>query len=205
MQLLTFTLASVISSAPQGPSSLLVDPDPLAKLSRWAGGARVDEAARSRDRERWLKQLAAEESSFAALLVDLAERQQPVVLTTVADRRHRAVIQAVAPDFCALRTDQGQYLLVTNGAISSVRPEARTAALSGDRAVGLELTLGDVLGRLVADRTWVLVTVFGSNETVRGELTSVGLDVATLRLDGAPRSFAYLRLPAIAEVVVEAR
>ena len=190
-----------------GPPSadLLGDSDPLAELARWSAAARVDDAARSRARERWLRQVAAEEASFAGVLVDLAEQGRPVIVTTTNGRRHRGVLRGVAPDFCALRADSGHDVLLSHHGVTGVRPDPRADELAGARTLGLDLTLAEALARLSADRPRVLIVSEGASDTVRGDLHSVGTDVVAIRLDGSPRTTAYLRLASVVEVVVEAR
>ncbi len=172
----------------------------LASLTRWAAEARVDEAARQRERERWLRQQAAEESTMAGVLVDLAERDRPVLVTTAAGRSHRGVLTAVAIDFCALRTTQGIDVLVSVDGVSSVRTQPGDSPTTGDRALTLDLLLHEAMAALAADRPRVLVLARGDRQGIAGELRSVGRDVATVRLDGHPPALAYVPLTSVVEV-----
>ena len=47
--------------------------DLVHDLARWAAESRERDAAASRSRKRWLDQQAAEEATFAALLLSLGE------------------------------------------------------------------------------------------------------------------------------------
>ena len=55
-------------------------PDVMASLMRWAAEGQVDEAARARSRERWLRQQAEEATTFASVLADLADRDRAVLV-----------------------------------------------------------------------------------------------------------------------------
>jgi hypothetical protein len=173
--------------------------DLTGDLSRWLAEARVDEAAASRARQRWLRQQAGEEATLAGVLLDLAERGAPVLVEVAGGRRHRATVEAVAEDFCALRTDQGE-VLVTYAGIAAVAPLDTDDLPAGDRPRALDMTFAEALLVLAAERPRVLVV--GRDGTSRsGELRSVGRDVAVLRREGDPRHL-YLPLGSIAEVRV---
>src|SRR5207249_2288632 len=58
--------------------------DLLARLGRWREDQDAAEAARSRTRERWLRQQAAEAARLSAVALDLAERGTPVTVSTTA-------------------------------------------------------------------------------------------------------------------------
>lgn len=174
-------------------------PDLLASLSRWAAEARVDEAARARARERWLRQQAAEETSFAGVLADLAERDRPVLVHCSTGRRHRGLLRAIGIDFITLRTDQGTDVFVRLRAISGVRTQPReTPAMSG-RAMHLHLPLVEAIAEIAIERPRVLV-VTDSADLFAGELAAVGQDVVSLRIDGDRNATVYIPLDAILEI-----
>ena len=175
-------------------------PDLAARLERWVADARSADAAAARGRERWLRLQADESATFVGVLIDLAERQTPVVIYGRAGRRHRGSIAAVASDFCALRTSGGRDVLLAYAGIGSVRPDSRSAGPIGDRAVEAEIGLAEMLSVLAADRPRVLIVTAADDEGIAGELRSVGRDVVTVRLDGEPRAAAYVAISAIAEV-----
>lgn len=176
----------------------------LADVARWTADARSEEAARSRARERWLRQQAEEDARFAGLALDLAERATALAVRTTSGRTLHGRFSAVARDFCVLHADGGTAVLLTFAAVAAVRPEpgARAGAAAGDRAAPLSLTLADLLAALAAERPRVRVVVEGGGEAVSGELWSVGADVATIRLEGDDRPVVYVRLEAVREVTL---
>jgi hypothetical protein len=122
----------------------------LDELDRWLAESRVDAAVTSRRKERWLAQQAGEEASVAGVLRDLGERGTTVVVSTVAERRHRGRVRAVGDDFAILDTEQGE-VVVRFAAVSAVRVPG-DGAVTGDRADRLTVTLADVLPTMAADR-----------------------------------------------------
>ena len=176
----------------------------LDDLERWAAGARAQEAAEARVRQRWLRQAAEEEASFAGLLVDLAEDGRPVSVTTTAGHRHHGPIVAVGADFVAVGGAEARLTLVSVPAVAEVRPAAgsrRPPAASGGPRAGagsLGVTLVEVLAQAVAGRPRVAV-VLGA-VTVVGELRAVGTDVLTVRTDGEPAGISYVTLASVSEV-----
>ena len=183
-------------------SGVLGGTDPLGRsLERWAAEAMVDEAARTRERARWLRIQAEEEASFVGTLLDLAERGRPVVLG-VGDSRVRGVIAGLGADFLAVRTDRNQQVLVRTDAVDSVRAEPGGVDVTGDRSTRFEVALAAVLGPIAADRPEVLVRTRGG-ESVRGRLRSAGTDVFRLRVDGDPPTPTWIPLAAVTMLVLE--
>lgn len=170
------------------------------RLDRWVADARVDLAAEQRTRERWLQDVAAQEATTLGVLLDLAERQTSVALSTVGGRRHRGAVGSVGADFVALRVASGPDVLVALRAVASVRTMPAEDPVPGDRAVVVHLALAEVLSELAADRERVVVQA--GAEQLAGELRSVGADVVVLRIDGTPPSSAYLPLDGITEVAL---
>lgn len=176
--------------------------DALARsLERWAADALVDEAARQRARQRWLRVQAEEEASILGAIVDLAERGRPVVLD-VADHRIRGRIVGVGADFLALRSERDQDVLVRTAAVEVLRAEPGGRAVIGDRTVLVEVALDAVVGPLAADRPDVAVRT-RSGQVVRGELRSAGIDVMRLQTDGDPPAPVWIPLAAVDVVVLE--
>lgn len=173
-----------------------------SRLDRWVADARVDEAARERARERWLRSVAEQEATVAGVLVDLTERCAGVALSTTAGQRHRGSIGALGADFVALRPASGPEVLITMGSISVVRTLPAEDPAAGDRTVSTDLTLADVLTELAAERERVLLVTRAGSDSVVGELRSVGHDVVVIRSDSEPASTAYVPLGAIAEVTL---
>ncbi len=171
-----------------------------AALGRLTDETRADEAARVRSREHWLRRQADEDASLTGVLVDLAERGDRVVLSTVARRRHRGWLLAVGDDFCLVRAETGTEVLVSHRGLATVRAEPGGRSPRGDRAVVTASTLVDQLVALGADRPRVLVAPLVADDAVVGTLVSVGHDVLAVRLDGAERSVVYVPLDSLAEV-----
>jgi len=168
--------------------------DPLAALAGWVAAGRVDEAARARARQRWLERQADEEATLGGILLDLAERSRPVLVSTSAGRRLRGPLRMVGTDFAIVREPQLGDVLVPFRVLTSVRPTPGDPGASGDRPFTVELTLAASLLELAADRPEVLV-IAGPDEH-RGELRSAGIDVIGIVLDGA-RSTVHVNVATI--------
>ncbi len=173
-----------------------------ARLDRWVAEARVDEAALRRSRERWLREVAEQEATLAGVLADLAERRTPLTVHTRGGRRHHGTIRVIGVDFVALGLPSGADVLLANAAIGVVRTAPAVEPTVGDRIVATELRLADVLAELAADRERVLVVTDAGNDTVAGQLRSVGHDIAVVRTDGERPATAYVSLAAIGEVTI---
>ena len=169
------------------------------RLERWLAAARADDAAAARSRERWLRQVAEESSSFAGVMLDLAERGAPVLVHTGGGRRHRGVLVAVGADFAALHTAQGNDVLIAFSGTASVRPDGAAPGPVGDRRPTFALDFAEAVAALAADRPRVLLVTNPDGDGIAGELRSAGRDVATLRLDGGVGT-AYVPIAAIAEL-----
>jgi hypothetical protein len=182
-----------------------VPSDPFeAELVRWLAQARADEAVVSRSRERALRQLAAEEATFATLAVDLGEAEVPVVARTTAGRSHLGAIVAVGVDFVVVRPGPGRAVFLPLAAVTSLRvaPGIRAPAPAGHRPPPLDATLVDVLTGLAGDRPRVQVVMGGEPDAWVGELRQVGVDVVSVRLTGEPPVTAWGHLRAVTEVTL---
>ena len=175
--------------------------DLTSALQRFAAEAQVGEAAASRARQRWLQQQAVEETTFAGVLTDLAERGRPVLAHTTAGRRHRGLIRAVGTDFVSISTDTGADVLVATHALTSVRSQPRDTAAHSGRAVSLAMTLADAVAALSEERPRVAIATT-DEATLNGELRAVGQDVVTLRVDGDTRANVYVPLGAVTDISV---
>ncbi len=161
----------------------------------------MGEAAASRARQRWLEQQAIEETTFAGVLADLADRGRAVLVHTTAGRRHRGLLRALGSDFMSISTDVGSDVLVALDAVTSVRSQPRDGAAHSGRAVSLELTFAAAVAALAEDRPRLAVATT-DEATVNGELRAVGQDVLTLRVDGDTRANVYIPLGAVTDVSV---
>jgi hypothetical protein len=168
----------------------------LADLAAWQAGQRTEDAARARSRERSLRLQAEEDATLAGLLLDAAERAEPVVVMTQGGRTHRGLVVNVGADFVAVRgVSGGRLAFVALAAVGAVRAGGPTA--TGARPPGAT-RLVDVLARLVDDHPRVQIVTAG--EVLNGDLVAVGHDVATLRLDNAEPPLAYVALASVSEV-----
>ena len=170
-------------------------------IDRWLAEARAADAVDSRVRERWLRTQAVESSTWAGVLVTLAEAVTPVVVTTSAGRRHTGVVTMVGDDFIGLGGAKERPTLVSMAAIASVEPSgsSRRSPVDGDRHQSpfVPVTLRDMLERAAADRPRLMLTAGGTRVT--GQLMGVGADVATVRTDGDPARLAYVSLASVSE------
>jgi hypothetical protein len=177
--------------------------DLVGRLERWAADARVDEAARSRSRERWLRVQAEEEGTLAGVLADLRDAGAPVTVHTRAGGRHRGVVRAVGVDFVALDADArpGGEVIVALEAVTSLRGGPGAARVVGDRRVEPTLRLLDVVVELAAERERVRLVAIGG-EAMAGVVRSVGRDLVIVERTGGEPALAYVPLGALAEIVV---
>ena len=161
---------------------------------------RAAEVRAARARERALRRMAEEGARLAGTLVDLAERESPVSVATVAGRHHHGVVVAVGGDYCVLRTDGGVEIHLCLDALTTVRPAPgeRHVVASGERRSATDHLLLEVLGRVAGERRPVsLVTRTG--EVVAGELRAVGTDVVSLSLHGSAGDTCYVAATALSE------
>jgi len=170
-------------------------------LGAWVASLVADDAARTRARTTWLRRQAAEEGSFAGVLVDLAERGVAVVAHLHNGRRHHGVIVLVGADFAALRVAGDRDVLVANRGLASVRTLPGDGVTIGDRAVRTDLTFAEALGALADERIRVQVIGHDRDDAVAGELRSVGSDVITIRRDGGGGT-AYVSASSVLELSV---
>lgn len=170
-------------------------------LARWTADARVDDAARARARQHWLRVQSEEESSVAGVLLDLAERGRPVVID-VGEHRLRTQIVGLGADFVAGRSDQGQDVLVRLAAIDAFRTEPGGGATTGDRAPALEVHFASVLAPVAAEHPEVLVRT-RSGGSMRGQLRSASAELLHIRAAGTPPTPAWVPLDAVALIVLE--
>lgn len=183
------------------PPRLAGGGDLIGRLERWAADARVDEAARARSRERWLRVQADEEGTLAGVLADLRDAGAPLTVHTRAGGSHRGVVRAVGADFVALTTRPTGEVFVALEAVASVRGGPGAPPVVGDRRVEATLRLLDVLVDLAAERERVRLVAAGG-ESVAGVLRSVGRDLLVVQGAGGERAIAYVPLGAVAEVTV---
>jgi len=177
---------------------------PRDRLDALLSEAAAAEAARDRTRERMLRQAAEEEATFTGALVALAEARTPVAVQVRAGRLHRGVVSAVAREFVVVIDDRERPVIVTLPAITSVRvsgPAARTDVGAAE-APPVAASLRAILATLAPERPMVQVGIAGEEGLVLATLRSVGVDVVTLRPDGAESGRVVVPLAAVTEVVL---
>ena len=84
---------------------------PRGRAGRVVGDAMADEAADARAREAFLRRSAAEEGSFAGVLLDLAERGVPVLVAGAGGRRQRGVLGRRRRRLRRVRTPEARAVL----------------------------------------------------------------------------------------------
>jgi hypothetical protein len=171
-----------------------------AALAAFVGEAMAEEAAGARSREAFMRRTAAEDGSFAGVLVDLAERGTPVLVNGAAGRRQRGTLAAVGADFVVLRAAAGEEVLLAHRGISSVTPEPGATDVAGHRPVTVRVGLAEALAVLAEERPRVLLVTVGADGGLAGELRAAGRDVLSIRLEGPDRRTAYVPLANLAEV-----
>lgn len=192
----------VVESNPRPPSQPvdLTPGDPLGALHQWIAEGQVDEAARARARQRWLEKAAAEEATLGGVLIDLAERQRPVTVSTLDGHRVSGPVVAVGADFGVVREPRLGDAIVPVRRIAMVRPAPGENLPIGDRVASFVLTFGDALMELAAERPEVIIGIAG--ESHRGDLRTVSTDVVSLALGGDRRDTVHLALGAIDHMIV---
>lgn len=176
--------------------------DPFAVLSRWVADERVDRAAADRARQRWLERQAGEESTLAGILLDLAERQGPVLIGTAATTLRGPVI-ALAADFVVIHAPPSGDSLVPLRSIATVTTGPDTPAPVGDRPVPVDATMAALLLELAAEQPTVSVTTTPAN--LRGTLVGGGRDVITVRTGDSPARLVHVASRSIDHLTIVAR
>lgn len=174
-----------------------------ARLERWAADARVDEAARARSRERWLRRQAEDETALAGVAADLRDATTPVTVGTLSGRRHAGTLRVVGEDFLVVgpASGRGPEVVVALAAVESVRTPPGVPAVVGDRPAEVAIRLVDVVTGLAEEREPVQV-VAASGDVVGGVVAAVGTDVLTVRSTTRPAGVTYVPMAAVAELVV---
>jgi hypothetical protein len=173
----------------------------LAELESWVATSSADAAVDGRRRSRGLAAQAAEEATLAGLLLDLAERGALVVITTTGGRQHRGAVVLVGQELVVVDTEPAGVALVRLDAVAGVRTAPGSVPVVGDRPPHLRVGWVEALAVLAVERPRVRAALAGGASWV-GELRAVGVDVATIRLDG-DAALTYLAVHAIEDVVLD--
>ena len=178
-------------------------------LRRFAAEVDAEEAVRRLGQEAWHRLRTEEAAHFDGLLLDLAERAEPVSLTLVNDRRIGGRIEALGVDLVAMRLDDGGLSLVDRTTVTAVHLPPGAPDLVGDRPTdgpddgavgrsGPRLDLHSALERLLVDRPVVRVWTRSSTVDLVGVLERVGIDLLVVaEPDGA---MTHVPLAAVVEV-----
>jgi len=164
-----------------------------AELRELTDRQRAEDAAAARRQEAWFRRQATESGTFHGVLLDLAERQVLVAVTTLDRSLIRGVIRTLGSDFVSVRIPGVGASLVAISAITSVRAEPGAPTSSGDRTIEVGASLGAVLAEMATDHPAVSVHTT-AGDRVEGELRAAGQDLVTLRV-GA--SVTYLPMATI--------
>jgi hypothetical protein len=175
-----------------------------ADLAELVADARADDAARTRVRERNLRAAAVTDATLVGIVLDLAERADPVTIRTTSGRTLSGRITLVARDAIALEAGPSGTTFVRFAAIASVRrlDGGRAPEPSGDRTPPRAVTLAALLADLAPLHPRVALAVTGEPAVVSGELRAAGVDVVTIRLAGDPAVTAYFATAQLSEVTV---
>jgi hypothetical protein len=172
----------------------------LASLDRWAALDRAGRAASARARGRALVEQSAGQATWTGLLVDLAERGEPVVLSAGGSSLSGRVL-GVGRDMVVLERPGGgrgleRPVLVALGAIEWVRPDPAgrpPVRPGGSRRGAIEVGLGTVLDGLAGEQAPVCVRSAGG-ETV-GTVSACGSDFFTVKTPGG--QVTYVRMAGV--------
>ena len=173
-------------------------------VDAWVAGAKAQEAAAARVRQRWLRQQAVEDADFVSLLVELRERATPTTLTTSGGRTHRGRIAVVGRDCVVLITTRGRTVVIAASAVLAARPDEDGAvSLTVDTRPPSTESMAELVRKAAVDRPQVIVHAAGTPEPLVGELHACGRDIVTLLLAGEQPGPVYLRLPSVSEMSFE--
>ncbi|MGI8574499.1 MAG: hypothetical protein ACR2MA_03975 [Egibacteraceae bacterium] len=169
--------------------------DADAQLRRLLDEEATAQAARARERSRWLRQQASEERTFAGLLAACREVGARVQIHTVAGIRHDGVLQAVGPDWCQLDGSWRTYVALSG----IVALHAPVVAAADNESPSQAPRLSELLTELAPERPQVRLQLVDA--TVDGTLVAGGLDVLSVQPPGgAPAT--YVPLAAVVAISV---
>lgn len=124
-------------------------------------------------------------------------------MSTAGGTRLSGAVRALGADFCALQLARSRQALIPVSSVATIRSPPGHRTVVGDRQRTYTLTLLAALTELAADRPRVVVRV-GSDE-VRGQLRSVGRDVATVWCEGDPGGSVQVAIRSIDHLLIVER
>jgi hypothetical protein len=165
----------------------------LSSVGRSPDDELAEASARSRSRRRWLRQQAAESSTMAAVLLTLAERDDPVTIRC-GPWTHAGRLRRVTAGLCVVDLAQGIALIPTASITAVEAPDA----VADDRVPAGGVDLAAILAVVVPEHPAVRLQLRDGTE-VAGTLVDLGKDVAVMRLTS---SVATVRLSAVASCIL---
>ncbi len=179
--------------------------DEMARVDDWADQLRVDAAAQVRRREQWLRRQAAEDATVAGVLVDHAEQDSTLAITTRSGNRHVGQLRGAGSALVIIEVVGARVAIELDGIDTfQALPNSnrRLLAPMGHRSGAEPTTMSEVLSQVVDDRPDVTL-VTRSGEQVAGELVAVGRDVLMVR--PADRgALIYLPVASVSEALLPA-
>jgi len=195
--------SSVVDGDSHDEPHRLTTDDPLAGLSKWVAEGQVDAAAAERARQRWLERQASESATLSGVLLDLAERGNPVAIRSLGQANIRGHVVALGADFVVVREERLGDVFVPLRSLALVRSAPDAQPVVGARHVTIMVVLAEALVDMAAERALVRISTAG--EEVRGELRGAGLDVVAVATDAARASLVHIATDAIDHVVLLSR
>jgi hypothetical protein len=178
-------------AVPDGEGVAVPVDDVAVQATRWLADARIEEAARARSRQRWLRQQAEEGATFAGVLLTLAEAAAVVTVVLADGFAVEGTVVAVAGDYLTLTEPDRSTTYVALAAIAAVQPnDEGPRAASDARRVRSDHRLWQVVADAAGDRPLVTVRTVGASVT--GVLTGVGADVLSVAGERPSTPVAYL-------------
>lgn len=174
-----------------------------ADVGRWIAGLgdiAADEAARSRSRERSLRQQADEDITLVDVLAAMAERAGTASMTTDGGRTVTGVVLGVGADFVALTTSRGRVTLVALDHLATVGTREPTRPSGDRRSAETGPRLAWALASLIGED----VAVWAGAASAQGLLELVGADVVGVHR-GTGADVVYLPLVSVSEVSMASR
>jgi len=180
-----------------------------ADLAVLIGDAHAVAATEARIRERHLRDAAAGDATLLGVLLDVAERRQPVSLRSRSGRTVQGWVVVVASDAVVVEGGGGLLTYLRVASLATVRPATGPLAPksgrsdeAGNRRPPRATSFAALIADLAADRPRVALDVEGEGGLLTGELRSVGVDLLRLRLDGDPPVTTHVALAQLSGLAV---
>ncbi len=170
------------------------DDDDLERLTTWLAGLRADHDRLARQREHWLRQQLAEETSLFDALADLVgqgrESTSPAAVIRTRARVVSGVVLAVGHDVVVVAEGSARRpTAVTVRSIEVVQHAGSGGGPrppeGGGRRSPSDVSLEHVLLDAISERTPTRITLT-SGTAVAGTVAAIGTDVITLLDEAKP-------------------